>query len=133
MHPTPTRIHRCKPQQTLKSLEGRSSCLNFMPHVAQNRSKSTTRQIPAKAMHYHSSATVSLHSSSRFIAISTSHRIDHLSWITVNPSERLMGDSMERSQLLSGLDLTLLPGGLCESHLWNEEFPVRRLGIRRVI
>lgn len=38
MHPTPTRIHRCKHQQILKPLEG-SSCLNFTPHVVQNRSK----------------------------------------------------------------------------------------------
>lgn len=93
MHPTATRIHRCKPQQTLKPLEGRISCLNFMPHIVQNRSKSTTRQIPAKAVHYHNSANTSLHCSSRYIAISTLDRIDHLSWITVNPWERLMGGS----------------------------------------
>lgn len=133
MHPTPTRIHRCKPQQTLKPLESRSSCPNFMLHIVQNRSKSTTRQISAKATHYHSSATASFHSSSRYIAISTLHRIDHLSWITVNPWERLMGDSMERSHLLSGLGLTLLPGRVCESCLWIEEFPVCRLGIRRAL
>lgn len=132
MHPAPTRIHRYKPQQTLKPLEGRSSCLNFMPHVVLNWSKSTTRKIPAKAMHYHSSATSTLHSSSRFIAISTLHRLDHLSWITVNTSERLMGGSMERHQLLSGLGLTVLPGGFCERCLWNEESPVCKLGIRKV-
>lgn len=45
-------------------------------------------------------------------AINTLHRIDHLSWVTVNPLERLMEDSMERSHLLSGLGVTLLPSGL---------------------
>lgn len=68
-------------------------------------------------MYYHSSATKSLPSSSRFIAISKSCRVDHLSWITVTPSERLIGDSMKKSQLCSGLGLTLLLGGLYETHL----------------
>lgn len=118
VHPTPSsRMRKCKLQQTLKPLEGRSSCLNVTYHVVQDRSESTTRQVPRQAMYYHSSATESLPSSSTFIAISKSYRVDHLSWITVAPSESLIGDSMERSQLCSGLGLTLLLGGLYESHL----------------